>query len=251
MPWSSASWAAATSVASSAPTPVVPSSRPPSWTMSVGRRRAPRRPAGAARTRLAARRRQRRDDRSPARSTIGRRRLCLGSHQRLDEHVDRAAARQADVPGLLVADPVADHPGVAVATGALDLLERRAFDAAAADDPASRSSSLHQQNRALRPRRGPERPDDHGTGRRVPLRLPGRSACRAVPSSGGLLRRQWARRCAGRSSSQWTSDGRDRRRLPPAPDARDRASGFGRRFRGPGAEALPCARIGGHATVAV
>ncbi len=32
--------------------------------------------------------------------------------RRLDEHVDRPAAGQPDVPGLLVADPVADDPGV-------------------------------------------------------------------------------------------------------------------------------------------
>ncbi len=58
----------------------------------------------------------------------------------LDQHVDRPAARQPDVPCLLVADPVADHPRAAgLPRGPLDLLGGGALDAAAADgarDPA-------------------------------------------------------------------------------------------------------------------
>ena len=45
-----------------------------------------------------------------------------------------------DVPRLLVADPVADDPGVAGRAGVLDLLGRGAFDAAAAHRPAIRPS---------------------------------------------------------------------------------------------------------------
>ena len=65
-----------------------------------------------------------------------------GRGDRLDQHVDRAATGQADVPRLLVADPVADDPGVAGGPCPVDLLGRGALDAAAADrarDPAVRA----------------------------------------------------------------------------------------------------------------
>ena len=85
-----------------------------------------------------------------------------GRRDRLDEHVDRAAAGEAHVPGLLVADAVADDPGVAGRAGALDLLGRGALDAAAADRPGDPAVGGVQQHGALGSRRGPERADDDG-----------------------------------------------------------------------------------------
>ncbi len=81
---------------------------------------------------------------------------------RLDQDVDRAAAGQPDVPRLLVADPVADDPGVAGRAGPLDLLGRGALDAAAADRARDPAVGGVQQDGALGSRRGPERPDDDG-----------------------------------------------------------------------------------------
>ena len=157
--------------------PSEPSSAPSSWTTSGGsggaplarlvaaeRRRAARPAAAASRPR---RRRHRRRARARRR---------LGRHGRLDEHVDRAAAGQPDVPRLLVADPVADDPRVAVWPA------RRSISSAAAPstqppltEPAIRPSSASEQDRALRPRRRAERPDHDGA--------PGLAPSAAQPSS--------------------------------------------------------------------
>ena len=90
-----------------------------------------------------------------------------GRRDRLDQDVDRAAAGQADVPGLLVADPVADHPGVAGRPGVLDLLGRGALDAAAAHRAGDPAVGRVQEHGALGPRGGAERPDDDGAADRV------------------------------------------------------------------------------------
>ena len=96
-----------------------------------------------------------------------------GRRDRLDQDVDRAAAGQPDVPRLLVADPVADDPGVAGRAGALDLLGRGALDAAAADRAGDPAVGRVQQDGALGPRGGAERPDDDGAAdrRRRPVGL--------------------------------------------------------------------------------
>ncbi len=83
-------------------------------------------------------------------------------HDRLDQDVDRAAAGEADVPGLLVADAVADHPGSAGLPSVVDLLGRRALDAAAADRTRDATVRGVQQDRPLGSWRRTERPDDDG-----------------------------------------------------------------------------------------
>ena len=118
-------------------------------------------------------RRQGRHDRAPFAHLSGGR-LGFGADRGLDEDVDRAAAREAHVPCLLVADPEPDDPGVAITTGPLDLLEGRALHAPAADGARKAVVVAHEQDRALRPRRRAERPHHHGTGSRVALRLPAR-----------------------------------------------------------------------------
>ena len=99
-----------------------------------------------------------------------------GRRDRLDQDVDRAAAGEADVPGLLVADPVTDDPGIAGRPGVLDLLGRGALDAAAADRAGDPAVGRVQQDGALGSRGGPERPDDHRAadiGARGAVGLPG------------------------------------------------------------------------------
>src|SRR5207253_2509920 len=61
---------------------------------------------------------ERRDDRATLRE-VSRRARSLRTDERLDEHVDRSAAREPHVPRLFVADPVPDDAAVPVAAGAL------------------------------------------------------------------------------------------------------------------------------------
>ena len=236
MPRRSASTAASTSSASSAASPSVPSSRPSSWTTSAALRWRARRQARAAPNSAGG---------ASAGSGVTTAAPCppapsdataaatvsagtAGSHQ----HVDRAAAGEPDVPRLLVADAVADDAGVAVAAGALDLLGRRALHAAAADRPCDPAVAGVEQDRALRPRRGPERPDDDGAPDLGPLRLARRPASRAAPSSdrprrGGIGRARRRRRRDrarhgrgdgdGRSRPRWSSRGVPRGRPPRCP----------------------------------
>ena len=93
-----------------------------------------------------------------------------------------------DVPGLLVADPVADDPGVA------GLRRARSISSAAAPstqppltEPAIRPSVGVQQDRALGSRRRPERPDDDGPADVAPpSRLPGRQGVEQFLHRSGL-----------------------------------------------------------------
>ena len=83
-------------------------------------------------------------------------------HARRDQHIDGAAAREADVPRLLVADPIADDPFAAGLARRPDLLGRRPFDATAGHRAREPAVVGDQQDRALGPRCGAERPHDHG-----------------------------------------------------------------------------------------
>src|SRR5580700_10055193 len=56
---------------------------------------------------------------------------CMGSVHLLDEHLDLAAAGEADVPGLLVGDAEIEQPRLAVLDRGQRLLDDRALDAAA------------------------------------------------------------------------------------------------------------------------
>ena len=168
--------AAATS-ASSAAEPSEPSSGRRRGRRSA-RRRARRRPARGARTRPAARRREDRRDRDPPRSRAPRH--GCRRDDGLDENIDRPATGQPDVPRLLVADPVADHPAVPVA-------RTRSISSAAAPstqppltEPAIRPSSArirtapsgrgalpNVRTTTARPRRRP-RPSSRPASREVP-----------------------------------------------------------------------------------
>ena len=139
--------------ASRSASPSVPSSRPSSWTTSVGSGGAPApgscwpnsaggESAGSGVTTAA--------PCPPAPERLDRGGHRGRRHGRLDQHVDRAAAGQPDVPRLLVADPVADDPGVAVGAGLLDLLGRGALDAAAAD--RARDPAIARRTAGPRPR---------------------------------------------------------------------------------------------------
>ena len=184
----------------------------------AGRRRAL---AGLVRTELARRRvgGQRRDDRRAVTARPDRPAGRLddhGRHDRLDEHVDGAAAGETHVPGLLVADPVADDAGVPGRAGLLDLLGRRALDAAAADRADDPAVVAYEQHGALRARRGPERanddgPADVGAGGPRPARS---RACRAAPSS------QWPRSGPGRWSHHRRRSGGAATAGPMAPGQR-------------------------------
>ena len=109
--------------------------------------------------------------------------MAHGRDVRLHEDVDRAAAGEADVPGLLVADAVADDPAAPGPPGALDLLERGALDAAAADRARQATVVGHEHDRALRSRRGAERAHDDGPSDVRGPRPARRPASRSAPSS--------------------------------------------------------------------
>src|SRR6516165_10202227 len=55
----------------------------------------------------------------------------MGSVHLLDEHLDLAAAGEADIPGLLVGDTEIEQPRLAVLDGVERFLDHGAFDAAA------------------------------------------------------------------------------------------------------------------------
>src|SRR4029079_14198308 len=76
------------------------------------------------------RRRIRRQDRRHGYAALTGGALSCRRNAWLHEDVDRAAARQPDVPGLLVADPVADDAAVAVGSGAPHFARRRRLVAA-------------------------------------------------------------------------------------------------------------------------
>jgi hypothetical protein len=134
----------------------------------LGRRRRPF--AGLMRTEIGRWRvgRQRRDNgRAVGRARFTRRGLARREHRRrrdrwLDEHVDRAATREANVPGLLVADAVADDAGTAARSGTLDLLRGCSLHAAAAHGTGDPAVGRVEEDRALGSRRGAERADHDG-----------------------------------------------------------------------------------------
>ena len=215
--------------------PSVPSSRPSSWTTSSGTGGAPSpgvcwpNPAGGesagSGVMTAAP-----CPPAPCEATAARDRRRR--HGRLDEDVDRAAAGQPDVPGLLVADAVADDPGVAGRPGVLDLLGRGALDAATADRPGDAPVGRVQQDRALRPRRGPERAHDDGPPDLGAVRLPGLEG-RQELLHGMRPRRGRVGRASPATAARWPEP-RSRRWCPRA----------GRRGRPPPSPGgcRPCAR---------
>ena len=167
-----------------------------------------------------------RQDRRDGDAPVPRTRLDRRRQRRLDQHVDRAAARQPDVPRLLVADPVADDPRVAVAPGALDLLRRRALDAAAADRARDPPVVGAQEHGAFRPRRRAERPDDDRPADPDAVAPPGferrqeflhRSGRASVAGTWPGKTVRWRREVANRHSGARAGIGRGRR-LPAPPD---------------------------------
>ena len=78
----------------------------------------------------------------------------------LDEHVERAAAREPDAPRLLVADAVADDAAQAGLARSFDLHGGRAFDTSAAHRPGHPSVLGQQERRARQARSRAERADD-------------------------------------------------------------------------------------------
>ena len=71
-------------------------------------------------------------------------------HGWFHQDIDRAAAGETHVPGILVADPIADHPGPPGPSGALDLLGRGTLDTTATDRPGDPSVGGIEQDRPLR-----------------------------------------------------------------------------------------------------
>ena len=141
----------------------------------VDRERGRRRLPGPALVRPERRRRRvggERDDDRHAAATAGRLEQ-LRADERLDEDVDRPAAGEADVPCLLVADPVPDDPGDAVDARVPDLLDRGTLDAAARHRPGEPSVGRGDEARPLGPRRGPERAYHDGPTQLGALVLPG------------------------------------------------------------------------------
>ncbi len=165
--------------------------------LAIARRRRPELGGGAS-----AGKRDRDGDAAVPRHPVDR-----GRQGRLDEDVDRPAARQPDVPRLLVADPVADHPGVAVAPGPLDLLGRGALDAAAADGARDPAVVGAEQHGALGSRRA-----SRTSGRRPPGRCRHRRP--ATPQRGRtsfIERSSGRRRFASGSGRQSRHSGRSAR----------------------------------------
>ena len=91
-----------------------------------------------------------------------RRPLDLPADERFDEDVDRAPAGQANVPRLLVADPVPDDARAPVRSCPPDLVRRGTLHAPAADGSRDAAVRGKQQHGALGTWRRPERADDHG-----------------------------------------------------------------------------------------
>ena len=81
---------------------------------------------------------------------------------RLDEHVDRAAARQADGEGEFVADAVGHDSRPTVAEDRHRLLVDRGFDAAVAYRAGDLLARSRDERRAERPRRRAGDADDGG-----------------------------------------------------------------------------------------
>jgi hypothetical protein len=66
--------------------------------------------------------------------------------QRLDEHLDRAAARETDLPGFLVAQVELEEPRAIRVQHVLGLLDHLGVDATADRDGAEHGSALTDQH---------------------------------------------------------------------------------------------------------
>ena len=249
----SASAAASISCASSSGDPSDPSRRPSSWRTSSVAGGAPT--PGSCGPNVARRRigGERRDDRGAVSAGAERgsgRVDHRGRRGRLHEHIDRAAAREPDVPRLLVADAVADDAGVTARAGLLDLLGRGAFHAAAADRARDPAIGRVQEHGALGTRRRPERPHDHGPADVGTVGLPCRQG---LEQFAAWVRRSFegsAERACGGGVGRLAAhdrgrDGRSRRpargvprALPPRSPAACRSRGRHRGSR-PGARGWP------------
>src|SRR6185369_4346228 len=159
----------------------------------------------------------------------------LGRHERLGQDVDRAAAGQPDVPGRLVADPVANHAGVARLARAPDLFRRGALDAAAADRAKHPAVLRDEEDGAFGPRRRAERPDDDGPPDRQALGPPRVVRLEELAHRSAQVRRWaaagsaafpsgWAGRSAAgapsTSAGAWAAASLPRRMSPPRAPAR-------------------------------
>ena len=96
-----------------------------------------------------------------ARAHVGR----AVQRDRLDEHLDGAAAREADLPGVLVAEIHLEQPRPHGAQHVFRLLDHLRVDAAADGDGAEHASALaHQHLGALLARSGAASVDERGHG---------------------------------------------------------------------------------------
>src|SRR5260221_14796415 len=78
--------------------------------------------------------------------------ICMGSVHLLDEHLDLAAAGEADIPGLLVGDAEIEQPRLAVLDGVERFLDHGAFDAAARHRADHGAAVIDAELAADRPR---------------------------------------------------------------------------------------------------
>ena len=98
--------------------------------------------------------------------------LQVVTQGRFDENVERAAAREAHVPGLLVADAIADDARASALSSVLHGLVRGGLDAAARKAAREPAVPCNEQGRTFGPRRGTEGPYDHGPRDADPLGSP-------------------------------------------------------------------------------
>src|SRR5438445_13713805 len=87
--------------------------------------------------------------------------------ERLDQHVDLAAAAQPNGPGQVVTDAVVKQAGRLALEDRLRLLEDFPLETAAADGTGDLARLADRHPGAGRPRGAPPRADDGGDGHRV------------------------------------------------------------------------------------
>src|SRR5438876_11875739 len=86
--------------------------------------------------------------------------------ERLDQHVDLAAAAQPNGPGQVVTDAVVKEAGRLALEDRLRLLEQFSLETAAADGTGDLARLADRHPGAGRPRGAPQRADDGGDGHR-------------------------------------------------------------------------------------
>jgi hypothetical protein len=126
----------------------------------------------------------------PALVVVGAHELEQIGGQRLDEHLDRATAREADLPRFLVTQIELEEPRAIRVEHVLGLLDHLRVNAAADGDGAEHGSAFADQHlRAFFARRGAARVDQGSRPRPCPETAEVRQFDRRVPPWALMIRR--------------------------------------------------------------